>query len=97
MNKIIGVTDFQRRFKKTFDEVAEDRIPYVLTRGSRPEAALVPYDMFVKYMRADEDGVLRRFDEVLAGLAERASAFTQDEVERDVEKARRAVRSSKKR
>ncbi len=43
MNKIIGVTDLQRKFKKAFDEVAEEHVPYILTRGSRPEAALIPW------------------------------------------------------
>jgi prevent-host-death family protein len=97
MNKIIGVTDFQRNFKKTFDEVAEDHVPYILTRGSRPEVALIPYDLFVKCVRADEDGVLRRFDEILARMAEANSPFAEDEVDRDIRSARRAVRSAKKR
>ena len=38
MNKIIGVTDLQRKFKKAFDEVAEEHVPYILTRGSRPHS-----------------------------------------------------------
>ena len=39
MQKIVGVTELQRRFRAIFDEVA-DKTPYILTRGSRPEAAL---------------------------------------------------------
>jgi hypothetical protein len=53
--------------------------------------------MFVKCIRADEDGVLKRFDDVLARMAERASGFTQEEVDRDVATALKAVRSAKKR
>ena len=63
MNKIIGVTDLQRRFRKTFDEVAEEHVPYVLTRGSRPEAVLIPYEQYLKFLRADEDGILPLTDQ----------------------------------
>jgi prevent-host-death family protein len=97
MNKIIGVTDLQRKFKKTFDEVAEDHVPYVLTRGSRPEAALIPYDLYLKYVRTDENGVLQRFDEVASRMAAANALFSEEEVGRDVQAARKAVRSSKRR
>ena len=97
MNKIIGVTDLQRKFKKTFDEVAEEHVPYILTRGSRPEAALIPYDLYLKYIRADEDGVLKRFDDVIARMAGENARFSSEEIERDVKAARKAARSSKKR
>ena len=42
MQKIIGVTELQRNFRAVFDEVARGHIPYILTRGSRPEAAIIP-------------------------------------------------------
>jgi hypothetical protein len=41
MQKIIGVTELQRHFKAVFDEVAEENVPYVLPRVSRPEAAMI--------------------------------------------------------
>ena len=37
MHRIIGVTDLQRRFHGVLDEVVADRVPYVLTRDSRPD------------------------------------------------------------
>jgi prevent-host-death family protein len=97
MNKIIGVTDLLRKFKKTFDEVAEEHVPYVLTRGSRPEAALIPYDLYLKFIRADEEGVLKRFDEVSARMAGENAKFSSEEVDRDIKAALKVVRSSKSR
>jgi len=44
MYRIIGVTELQRRFRSVFDRVARENVPYVLTRGSRPEAALISYN-----------------------------------------------------
>jgi prevent-host-death family protein len=44
MNKVIGVTELQRSFRAVFNEVVRKGMLYVLTRGGRPEAALVSYD-----------------------------------------------------
>jgi len=97
MDKIIGVTDLQRRFRKTFDEVAEERVPYVLTRGSRPEAVLIPYERYLKFLRAEEEGVLRRFDEFLSRLEAAGQRFAEDEIADDVAEAVKAARKIKKR
>lgn len=96
MDKIIGVTDLQRRFRKTFDEVAEEHVPYVLTRGSRPEAVLIPYEQYLKFVRADEAGILKRFEEILARMSAVNSRFTQDEIAKDVAAAVLDVRKRKR-
>ena len=71
MNKIIGVTELQRgKFRAVFDEVVHDHTPYVLTRGSRPEAAIIPYDQYVKFIQGRESEVMRRLDETLARIAQ---------------------------
>ena len=70
MQKIIGVTELQRRFRSVFDEVAEEHVPYVLTRGSRPEAALIPYEEFLRFQALQEQDVLARFDGLVARMAE---------------------------
>ncbi len=57
MNKIIGVTGLQRRFRVVFDEVVKQHIPYVLTRGSRLEAVLLPYEEYMRFVQADEAGI----------------------------------------
>ena len=45
----LWVTELQRRFRSVFDEVARNRTPIVLTRGSRPEAALIPYEDYLRF------------------------------------------------
>lgn len=96
MNKIIGVTELQRKFRSVFDDVVERRVPYVLTRGSRPEAVLVPYDQYLKFVQADEAGVLKRFDDVLARMAIANDQYSDEEVETDLKHAARALRSRKR-
>lgn len=84
MQKIIGVTDLQRQFRTVFDDVVFEHTPYVLTRGSRPEAALIPYDEYLQFLQLREADVLQRMDEVRTRLAERNAAYSFDEVAADV-------------
>lgn len=93
--KIIGVTDLQRGFRKVIDEVAEDRVPYVLTRGSRPEAVLVPYEEYQELQKLKEKEVVYELDRLLERTAERTAEISEDEVTRDVERARREVRGQR--
>jgi prevent-host-death family protein len=88
MEKIIGVTELQRRFRSIFDEVTKENIPYVLTRGSRPEAALIPYEEFLRFQELKEQDVLARFDELVARMAKQNAGASEEEVAADVSAAR---------
>jgi prevent-host-death family protein len=88
MQRIIGVTELQRRFRAVFDEVAKKRVPYVLTRGSRPEAALIPYEEFVRFQALKEQDVLARFGALMTRMAEQNADITEEEVAADVAAAR---------
>ncbi|MBI4772366.1 MAG: type II toxin-antitoxin system Phd/YefM family antitoxin [Chloroflexi bacterium] len=95
MNKIIGVTELQRKFRVVFDEVVHKHTPYILTRGSRPEAVLIPYEQYVKFIRADEAGVIKRMEDSLAYMARVNAQYSDEEVEADLIEATRIVRSRK--
>ena len=97
MDKIIGVTELQRRFKSVFDEVTKDRIAYILTRGSRPEAVMIPYARYQKFVRMDESEVLSRFDKLLERMVEANARYPDEEVESDLREAAREIRSRKRR
>jgi prevent-host-death family protein len=84
MHRIIGVTELQRRFRSIFDQVAKENVPYVLTRGSRPEAALIPYEEFVRFQELQEQEVLARFDRLVARMAEQSADISEEEVAADV-------------
>ncbi len=87
MQKIIGVTELQRSFRAVFDEVARDHMPYVLTRGSRPETAIIPYDEFVRFLTWKEQEVVAEFDRAMLRLAERNAGYGDDEIDADVKAA----------
>ena len=93
MNKIIGVTELQRSFRAVFEEVARKRMPYILTRGSRPEAALIPYDEYLRFQQFQEKDIMGRFDRLIERMAAHNEAFSDDEGEADIRKARVKGRS----
>ena len=95
MDRIIGVTELQRKFSLIFDEVAKRHTPYVLTRGSRPEVVMIPYEQYLKYVQLDEKGVVERLDRALAYMAEVNAQYSDEEVEADLVEANKIVRSRK--
>ncbi len=92
MNRIIGVTELQRRFRSVFDDVVKRGIPYVLTRGSRPEAVIIPYEDYLRFQEFREREVLDRFDRLMQRMATQNVKFSEEEVEADVEAASREGR-----
>lgn len=88
MQKIIGVTELQRRFRSVLDEVVSKHIPYVLTRSSRPEAVLISYDDFLRYQELEEQQMLTRFDRLVNRMAAQNARYSDEEVAEDVATAR---------
>ncbi len=90
MQTIVGVTELQRRFRSFFNQVAHNGTPVILTRGSRPEAVLIPYEEYQHFQRMQASEVLARFDQVWDRLAALNAAYSDDEIAADVEAARQA-------
>jgi len=88
MQKIIGVTELQRKFRQFFEDVVRKGTLLVLTRGSRPEAVLIPYEDYLRFQQMQESEVLARFDKVWNRLAEVNAAFSEDELAADIRAAR---------
>ncbi len=88
MQRIVGVTELQRRFRPFFDEVIRKRIPLVLTRGSHPEAVLIPYEDYLKFQQMQENEVLARFDQVWNRLSELNASYSAEEIATDIKLAR---------
>ena len=92
VQKIIGVTDLQRRFKSVMDEVTKAGVPYVLTRGSRAEAALLPYEEYQRLQALHERAVFFDLDGLIARMRRRNADRSEEEVQQDVARARAEVR-----
>lgn len=73
MQKVIGVTELQRNFRFVFDEVTKGNTPYVLTRSSRPEAVLIPYEDFLRFQAQQEQLVVVQVAGQLGGGLESAT------------------------
>lgn len=89
MSKTIAIAELHRRLQAVLDSVIQEHVPYVLTRGSRPEAALVPYDDYLRFQQLQEKGILERFDRTQELMARLNADFSDEEVARDVADARR--------
>jgi len=88
MQHIIGVTELQRQFRSFFDDVVRKRVPLILTRGSRPEAVLIPYEDYLRFQQMQESEVRANFDQVWNRLAELNAQFTDNEIASDIKAAR---------
>ena len=94
--QIIGVTELQRQFRVVFDKVAKKGIPYILTRGSRPEAVLIPYEEYLRYQAMNEPDEQKRFDLLMKRMQALNQNTPDDEIEADIESAIREVRAKRK-
>jgi prevent-host-death family protein len=88
MQQIIGVTELQRKFRSFFDQVVRKHTPVILTRGSRPEAALISYEDYLRFQQMQEAEVLANFDRVWRRLAEVNVSISDEEIAADVKTAR---------
>lgn len=84
MEHIIGVTELQRRFRSVLDEVTKKRFSVVLTKGSRPEAVLIPYDEYLRMRSVEQEKIMSHLDEVLSRLAALNKEFSDEEVDADL-------------
>jgi prevent-host-death family protein len=96
MNKIIGVTALVRNFRVVFDEVTNGKTPYVLTRGSRPEAVIIPYEEWMKHFRASDVDLKRQIAKLQADMIRLNARLSDDEIDRDLRTATREIRSRKR-
>jgi prevent-host-death family protein len=88
MLKIVGVTELQRRFRPFFEDVVRKRTPLVLTRGSRPEAVLIPYEDYLRFQQMEEEEVLAHFDQVWDRLSKLNAEHSLEEINADIQAAR---------
>ena len=96
MNQIIGVTELQRRFRAVFDDVTKNGVPYILMRGSKPEAVLIPYEEYLKYQAKEREFEKERYERLMKRMQEMNAKFSDEEVEADVEAAIQEVRAERR-
>ncbi len=96
MDKIVGVTELQRHFKRVFDEVTRGKSAHVLTRKSRPEAVLLPYEEYVRLVRLSDPEVSARFNQILARMSAINARYSDEEVEADLAQATKEVRKARR-
>jgi prevent-host-death family protein len=92
MDQIIGITELQNRFRAVFEDVTKNRIPYILTRGNKPQAVLIPYEEYLKYKKFSDEEANHKFDAMQKRLGVLNAKYSDEEVQSDVEAAIQEVR-----
>jgi len=62
--------------------------PVIITRGSRPAAALISYEDYLRFQQMQESEVLARFDKVWNRLAKVNAAISEEELAADIKAVR---------
>ena len=62
MGKVIGVTEARAKLKSIIDEVKEEGESFILARGSKPEAAIIPYEKYLIDEKRRQQDWNDRFD-----------------------------------
>ena len=82
------MTELRRKFRAFFEEVVRKRTLLVLTRSSRPEAVLIPYEDYLRFRQMQEREVLAQFDKVWDRLAQVHASYSEEELAADIKRAR---------
>lgn len=85
MSTSVSITDLKRHLKSLLDQVALSKQSLILTRDSQPEAALIPYEDYLRLQRLEEQEAFEAFDGVLKKMAEVNAHFSDEEIEADLE------------
>lgn len=96
MDKIVGVTELQRNFKRIFDDVTKGKSAHILTRKSRPEAVLMPYEEYLRLARLSDTEITARFNQILARMRAVNARFNDEEIEYDLTQATKTLRKTKR-
>lgn len=90
MQREIDVADLEQRFPAVLDDVAQQRVSYVLTRANLPEAVLIPYEEFSRFQQLDEAEVFAQLERLLTRMAHVNAAYSDEEVAADIAAAQEA-------
>ncbi len=78
-------------FRKVFDEVTQESTPYILIRGSRPEAALISYTDFEQFQALRQQAIRQKFGQLLDRMEATNAELSDAEIAGEVAAARAEV------
>ena len=84
MHATIDVEELQHRLHTVLNDVSQKHIPYILTGEDHPQAALIPYEDFLRFQTLQEKEVLAHFDRLVARMAVQNAAYDEEEVATDL-------------
>ncbi len=65
MSKVIGVTEARAKLKSIIDEIKKEGESFILARGSKPEAVIIPYEEYLANEKRNQQRWNERFDSAI--------------------------------
>ncbi|MBC7334182.1 MAG: type II toxin-antitoxin system Phd/YefM family antitoxin [Actinobacteria bacterium] len=65
MEKIIGITETRNKIKDLINKVSEEKEVFIITRDSKPEAVVMPYEEYLKNKKDVEEAKKIKFENTL--------------------------------
>ena len=92
--QMVSVTDVQRNFKNILDNLVS-KSPTLVIRDSIPEAVLMSFEEYKRLMNLERDIIKKKVLANMDRLAELNKHFSDEEIDRDIEYAKKYAPSSR--
>jgi len=91
--QMVSVTDLQRNSKRVLAEAAQN--PLIVVKDSVPEAVLMSFEEYKRLMNLERDILKKKVLANMDRLAELNKHFSDEEIDRDIEYAKKHAPSSR--
>ena len=88
----VSVTDIQRNFKRILDNLVPKNPTFIL-RDSVPEAVIVSMEEYKRLTTMEKKALKDSVTAVMDDLAQKNKYFSNEEIDRDIEYAKKHARS----
>lgn len=91
---IVSTTDLQRNTKEVLARLNTSNEPIMVVRDSQLAAVMLPFAEFKRLSELEKEILKEKMEKILSKMARHNRNVPDKELNEDIEKARRATRSS---
>jgi len=90
---MVSVTDVQRNFKNILDNLVPKN-PTLVIRDSTPRAVILSFEEYKRLTQLEREALKKEISMVMDVLSKKNAKFSDEEINRDIEYARKHARGS---
>jgi len=91
--QMVSVTDVQRNFKNILDNLVPKN-PTLVIRDSTPRAVILSFEEYKRLTQLEREALKKEISMVMDVLSKKNAKFSDEEINRDIEYARKHARGS---